>query len=156
LIRRADHPDDPWSGHWALPSGGIEDADQGDARATAAREAWEETAVRVDALSGRTLAQAEAGAAVGRSLQVAPVIWYEAQQKPTTPCAREVAATKWLPLTDIPVTAADLPRAALSSVTKHTFPYLDIDGGPLWGFTLRLLQRCHAEGLLRDPFAPGQ
>ena len=151
LIRRAEHPDDPWSGHWALPGGRVETSDQLDPIQTAVREAREETAVELDPARGRLLATAEAGAAVGRKLTVAPSIWYEPHQLPTIPCAQEVAACKWVPLADIPQNSGKLPQAALSSLTSTTFPYVDIDGGPLWGFTLRLLQRCWEERLFDSP-----
>jgi 8-oxo-dGTP pyrophosphatase MutT (NUDIX family) len=44
LIKRAEHPRDPWSGHMALPGGRMEDHDP-HLLATAARETREETGV---------------------------------------------------------------------------------------------------------------
>lgn len=46
LIKRAEHPRDPWSGHMALPGGRMEDEDA-HLLATAARETWEETGVEL-------------------------------------------------------------------------------------------------------------
>ena len=151
LIRRAEHPKDPWSGHWALPGGRVEALDGNDPIQTAVREAHEETAIQLNPQQGRLLATAEAGAAVGRKLTVAPAIWYETKQAATTPCVDEVAACKWVPLSEIPRHDDGLAQAALSSLTPQTFPYLNIDGGPLWGFTLRLLQRCWREDVFTGP-----
>jgi len=47
LIRRAEAEGDPWSGQMALPGGRREPQDD-DLLATAVRESWEETGVRLD------------------------------------------------------------------------------------------------------------
>jgi 8-oxo-dGTP pyrophosphatase MutT (NUDIX family) len=46
LIKRAEHPKDPWSGHMALPGGRMEDEDP-HLLATAVRETREETGVEL-------------------------------------------------------------------------------------------------------------
>ena len=53
MIKRADAPGDPWSGHIACPGGRMEPSD-GDLAVTAVRETWEETGVDV-ARDGRLL-----------------------------------------------------------------------------------------------------
>ena len=94
------------------------------------------------------LPNSEAGTDVGRPVMVAPVLWHLPEQPSTIPCAEEVARTHWLPLAAIPSSEDDLPRRQLSKLTEEAFPYIDLDGGPLWGFTLRLLQRCQLAKLL--------
>ena len=46
LLRRASNPQDPWSGHFALPGGRKEPGDR-DLLETCIRETWEECGVKL-------------------------------------------------------------------------------------------------------------
>lgn len=100
LIRRAEAPDDPWSGHMAFPGGRVED-DDADLAATAIRETREETGLVLDA--GMQIGRLDdvQGRSRGRSIGLVIscfVFAIDATASDAISANYEVASTHWVPL----------------------------------------------------------
>jgi 8-oxo-dGTP pyrophosphatase MutT (NUDIX family) len=138
LIRRADRPGDPWSGHMALPGGRREPTDA-DLIATAIRETLEEVGLGLDRadLLG-SLDDVVPRTPVLPPVAVRPYVFSLPQRPPLTPNP-EVAAIKWVLLDHL-----------MHPETYHS-ARLDIRGEPrdvpayrleeaiVWGMTERIL-----------------
>jgi 8-oxo-dGTP pyrophosphatase MutT (NUDIX family) len=143
LIRRAEAPGDPWSGHMAFP-GGRRDAVDPSLLATAVRETREEVGLDLDA-HGKLLGRLPDVPAVARGkrvgLTIAPFVF--ALKSPAIPpftLNDEVAEVLWTPL-------GPLARGERAT----TYPYVH-DGQPfalpgfavgeriVWGLTYRMLE----------------
>jgi 8-oxo-dGTP pyrophosphatase MutT (NUDIX family) len=144
LARRALHPEDPWSGHAALPGGRWEPGDES-LLATALREAEEE--LGFDPLAhGRLLGAL--GTHIGRGRRVSgvriAVFVVALAERPALRLSAELEAAHWVPLSAlVPVTArvAELPD---SDVPAYA---LDLPGGEalvVWGITYAILERLRA------------
>lgn len=139
LIERPQSPDDPWSGHMALPGG----RRQGDEAplATAIRETHEE--VGVDLLAN--------GMLIGRlddvhpsrggpQIAVAPFVFAVPGEITIAPDPREVASAVWIPLAHLadPASAAEHLHV-LPGGGRLRFPALAYDHHVIWGLTYRML-----------------
>lgn len=142
FIKRAEHPDDPWSGHVGLPGGRAEGSDESLVH-TAIRETEEETGLRLTV--GRDfLGPLDETRATARSrsidMKIAPFVFAAIGAPDELTRSEEVAATHWIPLVDL------FDSARTSSVTmQHTgqtlrFPAIEIHGLTIWGLTLRMLR----------------
>jgi 8-oxo-dGTP pyrophosphatase MutT (NUDIX family) len=154
LIKRAQHPRDPWSGHMALPGGRREEGDS-DLLATALRETEEEVgiALRPDTHLLGALDEVHPASRRLPELVIAPWVAAVGPEVEAVPDPSEVATAVWVPLSHL------TDDAALSEVL------IDIEGGPLafpsfryrdyqiWGLTFRILDQFLA--LYRgDPVEP--
>jgi 8-oxo-dGTP diphosphatase len=142
LLRRATNPNDPWSGHFALPGGRWEPGD-GDLLQTCMRETFEETGIRLE--SGQLVAAlpiAIAGGHMGRPMDVAPFL-FEIPDKPDLAlAAEEIAAFHWLQQSYLR-DPANRHRAAMSlSHPDREFPCIRVgsETGAIWGFTYGVLE----------------
>lgn len=142
LIRRAELPGDPWSGHVALPGGRRARGDRG-LLDTALRETEEEVGIPI----------ARVGTLIGPLDEVAPATpllppilispWVVAVPPDTTavPDPREVKAALW-----VPIHALREP-GAVSTITVETpqlrrrLPSLIYEDYEIWGLTLRIVQQ---------------
>jgi 8-oxo-dGTP pyrophosphatase MutT (NUDIX family) len=142
FIRRAEHPEDPWSGHVAFP-GGRRDSGDASLLATAIRETREEVGVPLG--PEHLLARLPDMPAFGRSkrsrLVVAPFVFALRSEVRIAP-NHEVAGTLWVPLT----TLADPARRETFSMEWDGQPldlpciHLPPEAHRLWGMTLRMME----------------
>jgi 8-oxo-dGTP pyrophosphatase MutT (NUDIX family) len=140
LIRRAEHEDDPWSGHVALP-GGRRDASDVSLEQTALRETLEEVALDV-AARGRVIG---ALADVVPQNPLLPRIlirpFVAVVDSAATPrLSAEVAEAFW-----VPVSLLSSPDARASAVIQtrdrsFTAHGWRIGGHFVWGLTERILR----------------
>jgi len=142
FMKRAEHPNDPWSGHVSFPGGRAEESDPSLVH-TAVRETAEELGLSLDAereLAGpldETRATARAKIV---DMKIAPFVFsIGADARPLT-LNHEVAAAHWIPLVDL----FDPARASAVSLTRegqaYRFPAIEIQGITIWGLTLRMLR----------------
>jgi 8-oxo-dGTP pyrophosphatase MutT (NUDIX family) len=153
LIERAEHPQDPWSGHMAFPGGRVDPDDPGP-RAAAERETSEE--VGVDLAPAELLGQLDdlEGRHAGRpaGLVISAFVYRLDEPPPLTP-NHEVREALWVPLRDLrdPERHIDY-RSPRYGEGMPAFPGIVV-GHPerhvVWGLTYRFL-----EGLLELVGAP--
>ncbi|HEX4948933.1 MAG TPA: CoA pyrophosphatase [Blastocatellia bacterium] len=139
IIKRAEHPNDPWSGHLALP-GGRADAVDEHLIATAARETREEVGISLnweDHFIGR-LATLLPGNPRLPQIEITPLIAV-APTEPVLLLSEEVADAFWMPV-------RALQETGLSDVYRFhhqdailKYPAYPSPGGPIWGITQRIL-----------------
>lgn len=138
LIRRADRPGDPWSGHMALPGGRQEPGD-GDLVATVIREIEEEIGIELSPqdLAGR-LEDVVPRTPVLPPIAVRPFVFLP----PTRPqlfLNDEVAAYRWVPLDDLLSPSAHHPvRLEVAGQSRQVDAY-ELEDAIVWGMTERIL-----------------
>ncbi len=153
FIRRAAHPQDPWSGHMAFPGGRIEAADP-NSRAAAQRECQEELGFD-PGVHGRYLGRLSDLQAMASGRIVPLVIEPFLFAVPTLPLLRpdpaEVEEALWIPL-------RFFQQPEHRSVfdyrhDQHTYalPCYHWQGRRIWGLSLRMLDEFLA--LLPPPTA---
>ncbi|WP_104982916.1 NUDIX hydrolase [Sorangium cellulosum] len=142
LIRRAEHPADPWSGHMALP-GGRRDVSDASLLATAIRETREEVGIDLEA-HGTLLARLPDLPAVVRGRRVGMIIApfvFALRSTPELTLSDEVAEAVWTPLG---------PLARGESASRYTYthegtvielPCLLVGERVVWGLTYRMLEQ---------------
>jgi 8-oxo-dGTP pyrophosphatase MutT (NUDIX family) len=140
FIRRAEHPQDPWSGQMAFPGGRAEPGDA-DLVATAVRETAEEIGLDLGR-AAEPLGTLDEVRAMARmrpmDLTILPVVF-----RLVTPAAMELSAevesVHWLPLAAL--LGAEL-RSTMDYVhdgTSLRFPCVRVDEVVIWGLTYRML-----------------
>jgi 8-oxo-dGTP pyrophosphatase MutT (NUDIX family) len=140
LIHRAEHPEDPWSGHMAFPGGRVDPGDNGPL-AAAMRETREEIDLDLQEearLIGR-LSDVRA-VAKGRRLPLVIVPYvFRLTAAPLLEPNHEVAAIVWVPM-------VFLEESSNRSVLRWRHRGVDIplpcyryQGHVIWGLTLQML-----------------
>lgn len=141
LIRRAEHPHDPWSGHMALP-GGREDPSDADLLETAVRETREEVSLDLR-VSARLLGRLDELPAVARGrrtgLTIVPFV-FELTHDVALRHNHEVAEIVWAPVE--PLFRGQLATTYGYEISgqKLELPAHDVDGRIVWGLTFRMLE----------------
>jgi 8-oxo-dGTP pyrophosphatase MutT (NUDIX family) len=146
LIRRAERPSDPWSGHMAFPGGREEPHDES-LFATAVRETMEEVALDLTE-SGRLLGPLEVLPAIARGkktgMTIAPFVFELTRDVTLAFNDGEVAEAVWVPL-------EPLLRGALLTTVPYelggqrlNLPAHDFEGRIVWGLTYRMLDDLFA------------
>lgn len=140
LIRRATHPNDPWSGHLAFPGGKVDEEDV-TPMVTAIRETWEECGLRIDESQCTEKSPlAEAGHYSGRVLRVQPFAFELKKRPPLNPDSTEVDEAFWLPLSHFLDSDRHHSHSFHPVLKEKNFPHIHVSGGRLWGFTYEQLK----------------
>ena len=142
LIKRAEHPLDPWSGHIAFP-GGRQDPDDTDSLATAMRETREEVGIDLRE-HGRHLGPLDEVQANWRSqgidLVIVPHVFVlEAVVEPR-PDPKEVDLAMWAPLRPMLLGEARTTHAHRHEGEELRFPAWQVGPHVVWGLTHRMLE----------------
>jgi 8-oxo-dGTP pyrophosphatase MutT (NUDIX family) len=154
LMKRAERPGDPWSGHISLP-GGRYQAGDGDLRITAIRETEEELGIDLaGAVLLGNLAPLQPRSAGPNGIEVTPFVFVtEAALEPV--CGPEALSAFWLPI-DLALSGAldgiyevslgrtanpANPGSSASSASSPvlSFPSWTYEGHVIWGLTRRIL-----------------
>ena len=145
FIRRAEHPQDPWSGHMAFP-GGREEPSDTDLLETAVRETREEVSLDL-AASARLLGRLDELPVTARGkrtgMTVAPFV-FELTGEVELAHNYEVSEVLWAPL-------EPLYRGHCATKFRYELggehvdlPAHDVDGRIVWGLTHRMLEALFA------------
>lgn len=142
FIRRAEHPNDPWSGHMAFPGGRV-DATDASALEAARREVQEEISLDLHA-HGRLLGPLSHVPAISKGevlkMVVHPFVFGVSDPElALRPDPSEVAEALWIPLS-----------LFLDEANRGTMPYsyggvemrlpcYDYQGRRVWGLTLKMV-----------------
>ena len=139
LIRRAESPDDSWSGQLCFP-GGRRDGGDSDALGTALRELAEECGILLPRDSLETaLPLATARRRAGPYLAVAPFVFHVPFQLPSRLDPREAVEARWVPMSVLRDPLRHVLRNIPGFPRDLLFPAVDLEVVPLWGFTYRLI-----------------
>ena len=156
FMRRAEHPDDPWSGQMSFPGGRAEPGDA-DLAATAVRETLEETGIDL-ARNALLLGPLDEVRAMARmrpmDLTIAPFV-YRLQRAVEPTLSEEVRSLHWLPLDDLvrPDLRSTMEYPHLE--TRLTFPCLRVQDLVIWGLTYRMFLGLMERMGLPDQAAAG-
>jgi 8-oxo-dGTP pyrophosphatase MutT (NUDIX family) len=150
FVRRAEHPDDPWSGQMAFPGGRQEPGDP-DLRTTAVRETLEEIGLDLGACADflGTLDEVRAMARMRpMNLAIAPFV-FRLRETPSLQLSDEVTSAHWLPLEELLSSRWRSSHSYEHQGTRLEFPCLRYEELVIWGLTYRMflgLQERLAEG----------
>jgi 8-oxo-dGTP pyrophosphatase MutT (NUDIX family) len=140
FIRRAEHPQDPWSGQMAFPGGRAEPGDA-DLRITAMRETAEEIGVDL-AADGDFLGRLDEVRATARgrplNLTISPHV-FRLHRLAELRLSEEVTSVHWLGLDDL---LGPTRRSLMDYVHQGStlqLPCLRVDDLVIWGLTYRML-----------------
>ena len=140
VIKRAEHPRDPWSGHLALP-GGRADASDADLRATALREVHEEIGIRLDA-GGRWLGRLPKLVPNNPRLpriEITPFVAVAPAAFDVAHASAEVAASFWVSVTALKAQGMSDKYTMMFDGAERAWPAYPSAGGPIWGITGHIL-----------------
>jgi 8-oxo-dGTP pyrophosphatase MutT (NUDIX family) len=142
LIRRAEHPRDPWSGHMAFP-GGRHDAGDLTLLQTAMRETLEEVGLDLSS-EAEKIGQLDDLQAIARGKPqetvIRPFVFEVHRESPIRVEESEVAEALWTPLLPLYRGEADTVRPYQWQGSQIDFPAYDVGGRLVWGLTYQMLR----------------
>lgn len=139
LIRRAEHPRDPWSGQMGLPGGRRDPQDQ-DLLATALRETFEE--VGLDLSAARLLGTLDDQAPTTPVLPpiiVRPHVFLLSRDPGELRLSGEVQYVRWAPLGELSRPGVLRPYAFEYQGIRVVRPGYHLGSDVVWGLTERIL-----------------
>ena len=137
LIRRAEHPDDPWSGQIGLPGGTKENSDA-NLLVTAVRETQEEIEVSLPKAS--LLGQLDDFRPRRKSLPdvlIRPFV-FALEEKPKTNCSDEVQYCVWSSMQNL-LNSQAKREIEITDGKRSVETYLAGEREVIWGITYRIL-----------------
>ena len=140
MIKRAERPGDPWSGHMAFPGGGAEAQDR-HSLATARRETIEEIGVDLEEcgeLVGR-LSDIKTAHRRGRKLMTVTVYVFETKAFPRTRINHEVDEVVWVPLAFLRDERNREEMTWQRAGMEIRLPCYFYEGRRIWGLSLQML-----------------
>ena len=141
VVRRAEYPGDPWSGHVALPGGRAEprDATPWD---TAARETWEETGLdlRHDARLLGALDELYPRTPTLPPIIVRPFVVATGAMGPLR-LSDELAGAAWVPLATLRTAGVDCTSTVVVRGQTHAVQSFVLAGLTIWGMTERIVRQ---------------
>jgi 8-oxo-dGTP pyrophosphatase MutT (NUDIX family) len=140
LIRRAEDPRDPWSGHMALPGGRHEKEDH-DLLTTAIRETEEEVGLCLDRnhfLGALPPVRARSRAKIS-PLSVAPFVFRLEGPRPLTTPNYEVAEVIWLPLSELTSPERKSELTLHHEGKTYNMPAIQVREHKIWGLTYGII-----------------
>ena len=143
FIRRAEHPEDPWSGHMAYP-GGRAEAHDPDLQATAIRETLEEIGIDL-ARSAQLLGALDDIRAMARGvhvdLAITPFV-FRLTEEPETTLSHEVRSLHWIPVAVLFGPESGSEMDYVHEGARVRLPCFRIGAGAdevvIWGLTFRM------------------
>ena len=142
LIKRAEHPHDPWSGHMAFPGGRHDPGDEHLLR-TALRETEEEVGLDLER-HGRLVNRLDDLTAVagGRNLDmvISPFLFLVDRAHPTRVDESEVAAALWVPMRTFRESEFHGSIRFEREGAKLDFPAFHVGDHRVWGLTYRMIR----------------
>jgi len=153
MIRRAEHPNDPWSGHMGFPGGRVE-PDDASPRHAAERETLEELGLslveKARFIGVLSEIRARSGSAV-LPMSIFPFV-YELVEPAMFRLNHEVAEAVWIPLRFFvdPANRATMDYA--HETISLALPCYEYGGRRIWGLSLRMLDEFLFEALSGGSF----
>jgi len=148
LMKRAEYPGDPWSGHISFPGGRVEPTDPSPFEA-AKRETREELAL--DLSEAECIGRLDDLPTIGGlpDLVIRPFVFLIPSIPSLSP-NREVSSTHWIDLEQLLSNRGRTVFQLTHGENEWTLPCVDFDGQRLWGLTLLfvddLLDRLDGKG----------
>jgi 8-oxo-dGTP pyrophosphatase MutT (NUDIX family) len=140
IIRRAEQPKDPWSGHLGFPGGRLEPRDLSPERA-AVRETEEELGIALDRYARRlgSLSEIRARSLNERlPLSIFPFVYELLEPVPVQENADEVARACWVPLTYF-ANKSNRKTMPHPRDPRHVMACYPLGDRALWGMSLAML-----------------
>jgi len=145
FIHRAEHPQDPWSGHMGFPGGRAEAGDL-DLRQTAIRETAEEIGVDLER-SAHDLGSLDETRAMSRmralDLTITPFVFRLDEHHPHV-LSLEVTSVYWIPLDDLLGSSYRELMNYTHEGQRLAFPCFRVQGKTIWGLTYRMFSNLQA------------
>lgn len=142
LIRRAEHPDDPWSGHMAFP-GGRHDLGDPDLLHTAMRETEEEVGLDLRR-AGRLIGVLDEIPAIARGrrmgMAITPFVFELGEPGVALHPNYEVQEALWVPIGPLLHGEASTTMSYTMDGETWRLPAFDVGGRTVWGLTYQMLQ----------------
>jgi 8-oxo-dGTP pyrophosphatase MutT (NUDIX family) len=137
LIRRAQRPSDPWSGHMAFPGGHRDDCDQTLLR-TAIRETREEIGLDLERHAELLGVLDDVSPVTPRALLVRPFVFALAEI-PELAKSPEVDVVTWARMGELAGGANATEYELHRDGQSFRFPAFRVEAGVVWGLTYRVL-----------------